>query len=88
MYKTSHLLVGMPYFEVLGCCVTKSEQLLVVTDSGSASRNLHDDDQGHRLLSVCGSDDLFPLANDPYIFQVNPIQAKQSISIKTTSEAA
>ena len=59
MYKTNRL--GMPYFEVLGCCVTKSEQLLSVTDSASASRNLHDDDQVHRLLSLCGSDDFFPL---------------------------
>ena len=50
MYKTSRL--GMPYFEVLGCCVTKSEQLLVVTDSASASRNLHDNNQEHRLLSL------------------------------------
>ena len=51
MCKTNRL--GMPYFEVLGCCVTKSEQLLVVTDSASTLRNLHDDDQGHRLsLSV------------------------------------
>ena len=66
MYKTSRL--GIPYFEVLGCYVTKTEQLLVVTGSASARRNLHDDNQGHHLLSLCGSDDFFPLVNDPYIF--------------------
>ena len=49
MRKTNRL--GMPYFEALGCSVAESEQLLVVTDSASASRNLHDDDQGHRLRS-------------------------------------
>ena len=44
-----------------------SGQLLVVSDSASASRNLHEDDQGHRLLSVFIAADFFPLANDPYI---------------------
>ena len=66
MYKTSRL--GMPYFEVLGWCVTKSEQLLVVTDSACARRNSHDDNQGHCLLSLFCSDDFFPLVNNPYIF--------------------
>ena len=45
MCKTNSL--GTPYFEVLGCFVDESEQMLIVTDSASASRNLHEDDQGH-----------------------------------------
>ena len=56
----------MPYFEVLGCSVPESGQLLFVTDSASGSKNLHDDDQGHCLLSVAA--DFFPLVKDPSIF--------------------
>ena len=66
MCKTNSL--GTPYFEVLGCFVAESEQLLVFTDSASASRNLHNDDQGHRLVSLRVATDFFPLVNDPYIF--------------------
>ena len=48
MCKTKRL--GTFYFELLGCFVdSPSQQLLVVTDSASTTRNLHDNDQGwHR----------------------------------------
>ena len=60
---------GNACFEVLGCSVAEPEQLLVVIDSVSATRNLHDDNQcKDNVFSMSLAADFFPLVNDPYIF--------------------